>query len=129
MLIVKKFGGSSVANKERIYNVAKRCIEDYKAGHDVVVVNTPLKGSQVLLDAYNENKCDLMCVFFFNGKNWEYSFYTESDKVNCAYICKNLAKDDTGIGGGHKKAAGCTLTYNFFSRGSFTNFTEIDKVE
>lgn len=38
MLIVKKFGGSSVADKERIYNVARRCIEDYKAGHDVVVV-------------------------------------------------------------------------------------------
>ena len=38
MLIVKKFGGSSVANKERIFNVAKRCIEDYRAGHDVVVV-------------------------------------------------------------------------------------------
>lgn len=38
MLIVKKFGGTSVANKERIFNVAKRCIEDYKKGHDVVVV-------------------------------------------------------------------------------------------
>ncbi|HIW84146.1 MAG TPA: aspartate kinase [Candidatus Dorea gallistercoris] len=38
MLIVKKFGGTSVADKERIYHVAKRCIEDYKAGHDVVVV-------------------------------------------------------------------------------------------
>lgn len=38
MLIVKKFGGSSVANKERILNVARRCIEDYKKGHDVVVV-------------------------------------------------------------------------------------------
>ena len=38
MLIVKKFGGSSVANPERIFNVARRCIEDYKAGHDVVVV-------------------------------------------------------------------------------------------
>ena len=38
MLVVKKFGGTSVANKERIYNVANRCIEDYKAGHDVVVV-------------------------------------------------------------------------------------------
>lgn len=38
MLIVKKFGGSSVADKERIFNVADRCIEDYKAGHDVVVV-------------------------------------------------------------------------------------------
>lgn len=38
MLVVKKFGGTSVANKERIYNVAKRCIEDYQKGNDVVVV-------------------------------------------------------------------------------------------
>ena len=38
MLIVKKFGGSSVADKERIFNVANRCVEDYRAGHDVVVV-------------------------------------------------------------------------------------------
>ena len=38
MLIVKKFGGSSVANKERIFNVAKRCIEDWQKGNDVVVV-------------------------------------------------------------------------------------------
>ncbi len=38
MLVVKKFGGTSVANKERIFNVANRCIEDYKKGNDVVVV-------------------------------------------------------------------------------------------
>lgn len=38
MLVVKKFGGTSVADKERIFNVANRCIEDYKKGHDVVVV-------------------------------------------------------------------------------------------
>ena len=38
MLVVKKFGGTSVANKERIYNVARRVIEDYKKGNDVVVV-------------------------------------------------------------------------------------------
>ncbi len=38
MLIVKKFGGSSVADKERIFNVAKRCIEEYQKGNDVVVV-------------------------------------------------------------------------------------------
>ncbi len=38
MLVVKKFGGTSVANKERIFNVARRCIEDYKKGNDVVVV-------------------------------------------------------------------------------------------
>lgn len=38
MLIVKKFGGTSVADKERIFNVAKRCIRDYNEGHDVIVV-------------------------------------------------------------------------------------------
>ena len=38
MLIVKKFGGTSVGNKERIFNVAKRCIEEYQKGNDVVVV-------------------------------------------------------------------------------------------
>lgn len=38
MLYVKKFGGSSVANKQRIFNVAQRCIKDYQKGHDVVVV-------------------------------------------------------------------------------------------
>ncbi len=38
MLIVKKFGGSSVADKEKIYHVAQRCIEDYRKGNEVVVV-------------------------------------------------------------------------------------------
>lgn len=38
MLIVKKFGGSSVANKERIFNVARRCVEEYQKGNQVVVV-------------------------------------------------------------------------------------------
>ena len=38
MLVVKKFGGSSVANKERVFNVANRILDDYKAGHQVVVV-------------------------------------------------------------------------------------------
>ncbi|MFT4008305.1 MAG: aspartate kinase, partial [Lacrimispora sp.] len=38
MLVVKKFGGSSVADKERIFNVARRCMEDYEKGNQVVVV-------------------------------------------------------------------------------------------
>lgn len=37
-LIVKKFGGSSVANAERVFNVANIIIEDYKKGNDVVTV-------------------------------------------------------------------------------------------
>ena len=38
MLIVKKFGGTSVGDKERIMNVARRCAEDFKKGNDVVLV-------------------------------------------------------------------------------------------
>ena len=37
-LMVKKFGGSSVANAERVFNVAKIIVEDYKKGNDIVVV-------------------------------------------------------------------------------------------
>lgn len=59
MLIVKKFGGSSVANKERIFNVARRCIEDYKAGHDVVVVLSAMGDTTdellALADSINPN--------------------------------------------------------------------------
>lgn len=37
-LIVQKFGGSSVANAERVMNVAKIVTDTYKAGNEVVVV-------------------------------------------------------------------------------------------
>ena len=51
MLIVKKFGGTSVRNKERILNVAKRCIEDYQKGNDVVVVLSAMgKSTDELID-------------------------------------------------------------------------------
>jgi aspartate kinase len=51
MLIVKKFGGTSVADKERIFNVARRIIDDYKKGNEVVVVLSAMgKQTDILLD-------------------------------------------------------------------------------
>ncbi len=41
-LIVQKFGGSSVANPERIKRVAQRVVETERKGHDVVVVVSAL---------------------------------------------------------------------------------------
>lgn len=59
MLIVKKFGGTSVGNTERIFNVAKRCIEDWQRGNDVVVVLSAMgKYTDELMDMakqVNEN--------------------------------------------------------------------------
>ena len=37
-LIVQKFGGSSVANAERVANVAGIVTDAYKEGNDVIVV-------------------------------------------------------------------------------------------
>lgn len=55
MLIVKKFGGTSVGNSERIKNVARRCAEEYQKGNDVVVVLSAMgKTTDVLIDQAKE---------------------------------------------------------------------------
>jgi aspartate kinase len=54
-LIVQKFGGTSVANTERILDVARRVIETKKQGHDVVVVVSAMAGeTNRLIDLANQ---------------------------------------------------------------------------
>jgi aspartate kinase len=43
-LVVMKFGGTSVANIERIRNVAKRCAKVRDQGHEVVVIVSAMSG-------------------------------------------------------------------------------------
>lgn len=55
MLIVKKFGGTSVADKERILHVAGICAEEYNKGNDVVIVLSAMgKQTDVLLTQAEE---------------------------------------------------------------------------
>ncbi|MBE5938124.1 MAG: aspartate kinase [Lachnospiraceae bacterium] len=55
MLVVKKFGGTSVADTERIYNVARRCVEEYQKGNQVVVVLSAMgKQTDVLIEMAKE---------------------------------------------------------------------------
>jgi aspartate kinase len=44
LLIVQKYGGTSVGNPERIMNVAKRVVRTREAGHEVVVVVSAMSG-------------------------------------------------------------------------------------
>jgi len=44
MLIVQKFGGTSVANIERIRNVARRAVREAKKGNSVIVVVSAMAG-------------------------------------------------------------------------------------
>ena len=43
-LVVQKFGGTSVANVEKIKNVAGKAIREKQAGHDVIVVLSAMAG-------------------------------------------------------------------------------------
>ena len=55
MLIVKKFGGTSVSDQERIMNVARRCAEEYSRGNDVVLVLSAMgKTTDILLKTARE---------------------------------------------------------------------------
>jgi len=68
MLIIKKFGGSSVANRDRIFNVAERIVEAYQAGNKVVVVLSAqgdttdelLKKARELSDSPSKREMDML---------------------------------------------------------------------
>jgi aspartate kinase len=50
-LVVQKFGGTSLADADRIRNVAHRVVETYRAGNDVVVVVSAMgKSTDALID-------------------------------------------------------------------------------
>ncbi|MGD9969719.1 MAG: aspartate kinase [Sulfuricurvum sp.] len=55
MLIVQKFGGTSVGDLERIQNVANRVSKTLKEGHQVVVVVSAMSGETNKLIAYAEH--------------------------------------------------------------------------
>jgi len=55
MLIVQKFGGTSVGDLERIQNVANRVSESKKQGNDVVVVVSAMSGETNKLVSYAEH--------------------------------------------------------------------------
>ena len=55
MLIVQKFGGTSVGDLDRIQNVANRVAKTKKEGHDVVVVVSAMSGETNKLVGYAEH--------------------------------------------------------------------------
>jgi len=52
MLIVQKYGGTSVGDLDRIQNVANRVAKTTKAGNDVVVVVSAMSGETNKLLGY-----------------------------------------------------------------------------
>ena len=67
-LVVQKYGGTSVADVERIRNVATNVAKVYEAGNDVVVVLSAMAGvtnqllhmSKQITDFPNEREVDVL---------------------------------------------------------------------
>ena len=60
MLIVQKYGGTSVGDVDRIRHVAKRCLETQAAGHKVAVVVSAMSGqTNKLLELASEFREDV----------------------------------------------------------------------
>src|ERR1700757_4314295 len=57
--LVMKFGGTSVANIERIRNVARHVAREWKAGHDVAVVVSAMAGKTNELVSWCEEAAKL----------------------------------------------------------------------
>jgi aspartate kinase len=58
MLVVQKYGGTSVGNVDRIRNVARRCLETQRKGHGVVVIVSAMSGETDRLIKLAKQVCD-----------------------------------------------------------------------
>ena len=55
-IVVQKYGGSSVADLQKLRLVAERVVRTKKAGHDVVVVVSAMGDTTVVARACQPNK-------------------------------------------------------------------------
>lgn len=65
-----------------------------------IVLNSSIKSSQAFGSYYDKYKFAIR--WSFNGKEYNYSIYSEFDDINCSIIAKHFDPE----GGGHKGAAG-----------------------
>ncbi|MBD3799953.1 MAG: aspartate kinase [Campylobacterales bacterium] len=89
MLIVQKYGGTSVGDLERIQNVADRVAKTVKEGNDVVVVVSAMSGETNKLVAYAEHYSD-------NPKREEVDMLLSSgERVTAALL--SIALNEMGL--------------------------------
>ena len=89
MLIVQKFGGTSVGDLERIQNVANRVAKSVEEGHSVIVVVSAMSGETNKLIGYAEHYSE-------NPKREEVDMLLSSgERVTAALLC--IALNEMGV--------------------------------
>lgn len=104
MLMVKKFGGTSVADKDRIFNVAKRCADDYKKGNKIVLVLSAMgKFTDDLISLANQINSD-------KSKREMDMLYTVGEQISVSLMA--MAFESLGIS---------AISLNAFQVGIYTD--------
>lgn len=85
-LIVQKFGGSSVANRERLFNVARIVADTRRAGNDViVVVSAQGNTTDDLMEKAGEITADP------SGREMD-MLLAAGEQISCSLLCMALAE-------------------------------------
>jgi len=75
----------------------------YQDGVKAIVLCSAEKGSALFDAVYDEDEHDVMLVFNYDGKQYNFSIYSTLDRVDCSEIAKSFK------GGGHVGAAGMKM--------------------
>ena len=93
--IVKRYNDEKNSNFVKNYGFVIKI-----NGHECIVLNTPEASSQGFAEYYDKYKFAIR--FAYNGKNFQFSIYSELEDIDCAKIAKYF--NSKGVG--HKGAAG-----------------------
>ena len=98
--LVMKFGGTSVANIDRIRNVARHVKREVDAGHDVAVVVSAMAGktnelvewcreASAMHDAREYDAVVALVALYWTARAWFHRWTTETDVTNMRVVHKS----------------------------------------
>lgn len=77
--------------------------EEEVLGYRAICINDNTHSSFVFDTVYDENKHDVMVLFYYSKNKWTFSFYSTKENVDCSIIAKHFG------GGGHQMASGAKV--------------------
>ena len=86
--------------KQYEYLCNQAAFEAQFENHTAICLNVSGMNSEGMNSVYDAQKHQLIMPFYFNGKFWRVSLYTDRDDIDCSELAKKHG------GGGHHKAAG-----------------------
>jgi len=95
--------GINIAKYQQDQNTLHAKLEYFEEkvlGYNAICINDNTHSSFVFDTVYDENKHDIMLLFYYSKDRWTFSVYSTKPDVDCSIFAKHFG------GGGHKQASG-----------------------